>query len=180
MSFLPKSFPLGQRRNIATFEKLFDAQWIYLERNNFKPINPNHLQYEIIKAEGELLNWRLAWDRDAALGKKIFNAKLLNDPNVHFVAGHDRGKIVSGCFINETDDGLGISIFFAPDSTILHWSGIVSFLLTLCSNKHIVGYECEKLVDELAPLGFEAIGNLSVWLKKRLCRRQSRAPNDYG
>jgi hypothetical protein len=149
------------------FGKLFDAQWIYLERNNFNPIKPNHFQYQTIQSEEGLLSWRLAWNRDAALGQKIFNAKLLNDSNIYFLAGYDRGKLVSGCLVNETDDVLGISNVFAPDRGIVHWSGIVSFLLTLFTDKDIVGYELEKLVAELAPLGIEAIGNLSIWLKTR-------------
>ena len=152
---------------IYGFAKLFDAQWIYLERRNFKPIHSNHCHYQFIEAEKDLLDWRLAWNMDASLGNKIFNAKLLDDPNVHFVARHDREKMVSGCFTNKTDGVLGISNFFSSDSTILQWSGIVSYLLTQFSDHVIVGYEREKLVDEVALLGFETIGNLRVWLKKR-------------
>jgi hypothetical protein len=93
--------------------------------------------------------------------------KLLDDPKIHFVAGYDEGKMLSGCLVNETDDVLGISNFFSPDKAILYWSDVITFLEALFRHKDIVGYERDSLVSELVPLGFEGIGNLRVWLKKR-------------
>ena len=149
------------------FEKLLDAQWIYLGRNNFTPVEPSRLQYGLIKTMEDLSSWRLAWNLDVALGKGIFNEKLLDDPKIHFVAGYDEESIVSGCLVNETDDVLGISNFFSPDKAILYWSDVITFLGALFRHKDIVGYERDSLVNELVPLGFEGIGNLRVWLKKR-------------
>src|ERR1700738_1235806 len=140
------------------FEKLFDAQWIYLETADFKPLNPNGLRYEILKTESDLLNWRMAWDSDVTLGEKIFNAKLLNNRDIYFIAGYENENIVTGCFINKTDDVLGISNFFAQDNFIFYWSGIISFIFTYVESRNIVGYEREELVAELASLGFQSIG----------------------
>jgi hypothetical protein len=154
--------------SIYGFDKLFDAQWIYLEGTDFKQLlNTNDLRYKIIETEKDLLSWRMAWDSDVTLGEKIFKTKLLNNRDIYFIAGYENKKLVTGCFINRTDDVLGISNFFAPDNSLLYWSDAVSFILNSIGNNNMVGYEREELIAGLARLGFEAIGKLSVWLKRK-------------
>ena len=47
------------------FRKLFDAQWIYLEAQNFRPLeNGESLRYEIVDEESALSSWRITWDSD--------------------------------------------------------------------------------------------------------------------
>lgn len=150
------------------FKKLFDAQWIYLKAVNFKPLkNSKNLNYKIVKSEKDLSDWRIAWDSDEQLGKKIFHPKLLDNREVYFVAGFEGQKIVSGCFINETGDILGISNFFAPDGSIEYWSDLIGFVFDSIKLADIVGYERENLARELQLLGFEVIGDLTVWIKKQ-------------
>ncbi len=150
------------------FTKLFEAQWIYLEAEKFKPYGTNgSLHYEIVTTENVLSAWRIAWDSDEQLGKEIFNPKLLNNPKVYFVAGYDGKQIVSGCFVNRTDNILGISNFFAPDKDNKYWSETISFIFGSIGQRNIVGYERNELTDKLQRLGFETIGDLTVWLKSR-------------
>ena len=150
------------------FQKLFDAQWIYLEAAKFKEKKTNkNLRYEIVNGEDLLSMWRIAWDSDEQLGKEIFNAKLLDNPKVCFVAGFERKQIVSGCFVNKTDDVLGVSNFFAPDENTDYWSDILGFILDSIERIDIVGYEQKEVASKLRSFGFESVGNLSVWLKKR-------------
>ncbi len=150
------------------FTKLFDAQWIYIEAKKFKPYGTNgNLHYEIVTTENVLSAWRIAWDSDEQLGKEIFNPKLLNDSKVYFVAGYDGKQIVSGCFVNRTDNVLGISNFFAPDKNIKYWSEIISFIFGSIEQMNIVGYERNELADTLQTLGFVVVGDLTVWLKNR-------------
>ncbi len=150
------------------FTKLFDAQWIYLEATKFIATKENkNLRYEIVNREDILSRWRIAWDSDEQLGKEIFNPKLLGNPRVYFVAGYERKQIVSGCFVNKTDDVLGVSNFFAPNKDTDYWSDIIGFILDSIERVDIVGYERKEVVDKLQSLGFESMGNLTVWLKKR-------------
>lgn len=148
------------------FAKLFDAQWIYLEAAKF-PTESGNLRYEIVKNERDLAKWRLAWDSDQKLGEQIFSPKLLNNPKVFFVAGYDEKQIVSGCFVNRTDEVLGISNFFSPESDSGYWSETISFIFDSIKRADIVGYEQKDMVDKLRSLEFETVGNLTVWLKKR-------------
>jgi len=91
---------------------------------------------------------------------------MLNDPKIFFLAGYRHEKIITGCLINKTENVLGISNFFAPESKIEYWSEIIRFIHESVKIADIVGYERENFVEELQRLGFEAIGDLTVWLRK--------------
>ena len=150
------------------FGKLFDAQWIYLESAKFTPESKTkNLKYEIVKSEKALTKWRIGWDADEKLGEQIFSSKLLDNPGVYFVAGYDGKQIVSGCFVNRTGDCLGISNFFSLTKDSAYWSEMVSFIFDSIERLDIVGYERKEIVDKLRTLGFEPVGNLTVWLKER-------------
>jgi len=150
------------------FTKLFDAEWMYLEAEKFTRIEKSkNLRYEVINDEDVLSAWRIAWDFDEQLGKEIFSPKLLSNPKVYLVAGYERERIVSGCLINKTEDVLGISNFFAPSKEIAYWSEIISFIFNSIERADIVGYKRNELVEKLKLLGFDSVGNLTVWLKKR-------------
>ena len=149
------------------FEKLFDASWIYLESINFKPIqNSLKIRFEIIENEKTLQDWRKVWDENKELGKQIFQSEMLNDSSVFFLAGYRDEKIITGCLINKTENVLGISNFFSPEPKIEYWSEIIRFIYESVKIADIVGYEREDFVEKLQPLGFEAIGDLTVWLRK--------------
>jgi len=151
------------------FIKLFDAQWLYLEARQFKPEKKiAGIRHELIKDEDALCRWRKAWDADEALGNRIFRPGLLRDPGVHFVAGYVAEKIVSGCLVNKTDNVLGISNCFCANEDIGYWSEIIRFIHASIEYTDIVGYERSgHLVTRLRATGFEAVGNLVVWLKQR-------------
>lgn len=149
------------------FEKLFDAKWIYLESADYKPVkNSLKIRFEIIENEKTLQNWLKIWDENEELGKQIFKSEMLNDRKIFFLAGYRGEKIITGCLINETEDVLGISNFFAPEPKIEYWSEIVRFIFESVKIADIVGYEREDFVEKLQGLGFEAIGDLTVWLRK--------------
>lgn len=151
------------------FKKLFDACWIYLEAANFCPVPVNdkgNLRFEVIKGENALTEWRLGWDTDEELGKKIFDQKLLKSSRVYFIAGYSENRIVCGCFINRTENVFGISNFFAPENKVECWSETINFVFDSIERLDIVGYEREELAVKLQTLGFETVGDLAVWLKK--------------
>jgi hypothetical protein len=150
------------------FTKLFDAPWFYLQAEKFKPARPSgKLRYEIVDAEDVLAAWRIAWDPVRELGKEIFNRKLLDDPQVYFVAGFDAKQILSGCLVNRTENVLGVSNFFAPGKDTECWSEAISFIFDSIERTSVVGYERKELTDKLQTLGFETVGDLTVWLKNR-------------
>ena len=59
--------------NAYGFDKLIDANWIYLEAENFTPVKTEpKLQFRIIENADNLSDWRIAWDSDEDLGNQIF------------------------------------------------------------------------------------------------------------
>ncbi len=149
------------------FAKLFAAQWFYLEAAKFTPQSESrNLRYEIVKNEDDLAKWRISWDSDEKLGKQIFSPTLINNPGVYFVAGYVGDRIVSGCLVNRSDDVLGISNFFAPENDSAYWSESISFIFDSIDCADIVGYERKEIVDKLRSLGFNPVGNLTVWLRR--------------
>lgn len=147
------------------FRKLFDSAWIFLDRNNFKPVFDNHnLRYEMIKDVNEFLEWRTAWNPDKSISGKIFSQNLLKNPLISFIAGYDNDRIVGGCLVNKTG-ALGISNFFSPDGNIEYWSNMIRYIFDKFEENNIVGYERADALDTLSQLGYEKVGNLAVWLK---------------
>ncbi|HEY0460167.1 MAG TPA: hypothetical protein VGC97_13600 [Pyrinomonadaceae bacterium] len=148
------------------FRKLFDAQWLYLEAAEFTPAdNSLEIEYEIVVSERILADWRKAWDGDEQLGKRIFRSAMLENPKIYFLAGYQNEKIVTGCLVNKTGEAFGISNFFAPDSGVEYWSEMIKFIHAFVNFADLVGYERKGLVKKLQPLGFEAVGDLTVWLR---------------
>lgn len=159
------SFAARDLRNYG-FEKLFDAQWFYLEAAKFAPFDSFlEIEYKIVRDEKLLDDWRLAWDSNEHLGKMIFQSAMLGNPQIYFLAGCRDEKFVSGCLINKTADVFGISNFFAPEPKIEYWSAIIRFVHESIKLANIVGYEKKGFVNKLQPLGFEAVGDLTVWLR---------------
>lgn len=150
------------------FAKLFNAEWIYLEAEKFTPKSESrNLRYEIVRSEDALAQWRCAWDSDEKTGIQIFSAELLHNPRVFFVAGYDYQQIISGCFVNRTGNVLGISNFFSPEKDSVYWSEIISFIFDTKGRLDIACYERTDLVKDLQSLGFESVGDLIVWLKRK-------------
>ena len=148
------------------FRKLFDACWLYLEAENFRPVKlEKKIDYRIVKNEETLSVWRKAWAADEELGQRIFRPEMTADPKVFFIAGFQDEKIASGCLLNKTEDVLGISNFFAPDESIEYWSDLIGFILNAFGRTDLVGYERKDLAGQLASFGFETVGHLTVWLK---------------
>lgn len=156
------------------FERLFDAEWIYLEAASFVPAREaSELRYELVRNADALSAWRTAWDANPQLGKEVFYDSLLGDPKLRFVIGYRGAEVVAGCIVNKTDDVLGISNCFYPQKDILYWSEMVGFVQTAFGKTDLVGYERRDLVARLQGLGFESVGNLSVWLKKQTGEKHS-------
>lgn len=151
------------------FKRLFDANWIYLPAEEFRSVkNSRSIDLEIVRDEDALDAWRRGWNKDAALGQKIFCNDMLQDPKISFVAGYDKDRIACGCLVNRSDEVLGISNFFAPGEGIDHWSHIIKFVFDAFSRADIVGYEQPEVMTKLRDLGVEPVGKLSVWLKKNV------------
>jgi hypothetical protein len=159
------------RRDLAAFgfARLFDAQWMYLTASAFEaaPTFAPSTEFKILSTPGDLADWRRAWDKDVRLGEQIFRDNLLKDETLFFVAGFKSNAIVCGCLVNATDDVLGVSNFFSFDESPAAWARIVRFIHNRIGMADVVCYERGRRETALRSIGFEVVGELTVWLKRR-------------
>ena len=153
------------------FGRLFNATWFYLEGNAFKrSATSASLRWDLIRGRRELAAWRLAWNKneiDGNVAELLFVDRLLENPRMQFIAGYEGESLVAGCILNRTEPVFGISNFFATDDSAATWSGMIEFIRTSVTSNDLVGYEQAPMIDRsLAGLGFEQVGDLTVWIKK--------------
>ena len=153
------------------FTRLIDATWLYLEGNAFRRSDiSSGLRWDLIKGRRELAAWRLAWNKNEINGNVadlIFAARLLENPRMHSIAGYEGERLVAGCILNRTEPVFGISNFFAADDSAATWSDMIEFIRTSVTSNDLVSYEQAPVIDRsLAGLGFEKVGDLTVWIKK--------------
>ncbi len=153
------------------FKKLFDAEWLYLKTDNFllKKKNTN-IFYHIIRDEKYLEKWIIAWNNQERekFGKKTFKKILLKNKDLYFIAGFNKNKkLISGGLVNRKGKTLGISNFFSSKREIEDFSNLTAFIIHSIKCSAIVGYERLEMSKKLRKIGFNAVGQLRVWIKKR-------------
>jgi len=98
------------------FTPLFTAQWISCAAVPAE--SPNHfdgIEWQAIGTSDDLADWRLAWGGDDK-HTGIFLPALLDDENIHIIAGRRDGSIVAGAIANFAADVVGISNVFVPEN----------------------------------------------------------------
>lgn len=151
------------------FEKLFNSQWLYLNPENFLKLDSStQINFRIVANRRDLSVWIETWGEDVELGERIYNEKLLANPNIHFVIGYLDEVPVYVALLNQSEPSVvGISNFFVQKETSIVWTELISFILGKFGKVNIVGYEDNKTTSALSVLGVECVGDLSVWHKKK-------------
>ena len=141
------------------FTVAFEAQW-YCRLPNQHALKPENsgLQVSVVQTPSELNRWVTAWGE----GEGILNATLLENKAVELVCIERDDRIVAGLAMNQSGDLIGISNMFGAHEDTL---GCVTSLIERYPTKGIVGYGDSTELAVLSKIGFEAIGNLRVWLR---------------
>lgn len=141
------------------FTVAFEAQWYCRlpDQHALKPEN-SVSQVSVVQTPAELGRWIAAWGE----GEGILNATLLENKAVELVFIERDDRIVAGLAMNHSGDSIGISnMFGALEDTLI----CVVSLIEKYPTKGIVGYGDNTELATLSKIGFEAIGNLRVWLR---------------
>jgi hypothetical protein len=148
----------------AGFRVLFDATWIVhaagpddLVADRWSRVNDGHT----------LERWRRVAGRD-------LDDVLLDRDDIVILAGRasdhgddieDVDDIVSGAVLNRSDSVVGISNVFAPDPDLDRvWPACLAFAGDLFPGVPVVGYEAGAALASATRHGFEAVGQLRVWI----------------
>ncbi len=144
------------------FAIAFDAHW-YCRMPNQKTSEKttSDLHLETVKTQSELDQWVSAWGEEDG----IFNLSLIENDAIELVYIRREGTIVAGMATNQSSDSIGISNAFGQQNDMLLCADLVA-------EKHlqhgIVGYGDEAEVAALSEVGFKEIGDLRIWVRKRM------------
>jgi hypothetical protein len=150
------------------FQVLFVAEWIYLPVSRIRniPISGKDTRWEVVRSHHALAEWESAWSRtagDASEGR-IIVPSLLENTNIAIVAGYHDSRIVAGAIANCSNDVIGWSNLFAPDSEVFDCAAAsLATISGVFPSLPIVGYEHAYELRNAQALGFEALGPLRVW-----------------
>lgn len=103
--------------------------------------------------------WANAWGEKAG----VFRPALLSNDSVELLYVEKDGQIVSGLATNCSGKSVGISNAFGTPAGIL---ACIWAVVSKHPKKGIVGYGGNDEVTALAIFGFQAIGDLQIWLRR--------------
>jgi len=137
--------------------RLFDAQWLCLAPETRRPAKPS-LDWAPVTSDEELAGWEIEWDIRAAGSAPIFRPALLADPTVTFWAGRSAGALKAGYISNITGAVVGLS------NTFGRYEDCLAHAAHQFPAHQLVTYEPNEASAPALNLGFEALGDLTIWI----------------
>jgi hypothetical protein len=153
------------------FRQLFGATWIWRASQPQLDRAQDQVDWLKVRDADQLARWETAWNgpssgEQPAPPMRVFPPALLADPDIVFIAASFGQQIVAGAIANRTDDVVGLSNVFAPDGAAARfWPGCVKTAMDAFAGLPLVGYEHGGELAIALGLGFEAIGQLRVWVR---------------
>ena len=165
----PRGFKDGFHDIDATdlgYQQLFQATWIWREPTVEAQ---TMLNWRRVQTDEELQDWEAGWatgDEDAANHSRQFPPSLLDNLNNAFLGVYQGDQPVAGCILNLTEPVVGLSNTFALGIDLSDlWHDFPLIVAQIFPNTPIVGYERGEDLEQAIAAGFEAIGNLRVWVR---------------
>ncbi len=146
------------------FGVLFEAQWHHRPATEGARTTDSDLDWRIVSTDDDLAEWKQAWDADVLATHPVFDAALLPDENIAFIAAYDGQHIAAGAIANRHAGALGISnLFTRPERIGPDWSAALAAASARFPGLPVVGYGPAAARPLVESLGFSAIGPLRVW-----------------
>ncbi len=156
------------------FHILFAAEWIGLTGATAAASPDTEARWAAVSTDTGLVEWEAAWrgdnaDADAAGSPRLFRPRLLDDPDIRFLAGRRDGDIAAVAIANRSDDGsgpvVGISnIVLSGSVPERDRRGAVIAVQAAYPGLPVVGYERGADLAAMRALGFRSLGPLRVWI----------------
>jgi hypothetical protein len=144
----------------AGFRVLFDATWIACTTTGTGDSLPD--EWSRVTDADVLDRWR------RASGRELGDALLDND-DIVILSERASDEIVRGAVLNRSDEVVGISNVFALDQDLDRvWPSCLAFAGVSFPDVPVVGYEAGAPLASACRHGFEAVGQLRVWIDDRL------------
>jgi hypothetical protein len=156
------------------FDVMFEASWIGLESG--KPAARGVLpgtRWTRVSSPAEAAEWEAAWrghsnNQDARTGPPQFPAALFVDPEFAFFAGRQGRTVIAGGIAHRTGSVVGLSnVFVHAGDPADAWAGLLRCTGNAFPGLPVVGYERGDELESAIAVGFEPIGPLKVWQRRR-------------
>lgn len=156
------------------FQSLFEAEWITLNplTSEIDSLPPGYSWIDIRSAP-ELAVWEDSWrgEGDGTANKseeRTFQAPLLAQRGIRFVAIRHDGRTVGGGILNQGCGVVGVSnVFVRGVEPLIIWQGLVARAVGAFPGMILVGYEGGRDLDPALRSGFRTLRPLRVWLSGR-------------
>jgi hypothetical protein len=144
------------------FDVLFTAEWVCRHAAG----RAGSAGWAAVASEGELERWEVAWG-EPPLPRPFFRRELLGDTRVMLLARAEGGEIRGGAIANRGGAVIGLSNLFDVDGDLESaWSGAATAARAHWGPLPVVGYAGGAALDAARRAGFEAIGDLAVWVNR--------------
>lgn len=141
------------------FKAVFEAVWYcHLPNQQQSWPNANSPAVKYVTKQDTLDRWVTAWGE----GTGIFQPTLLENNDVTLVYTERNGAITGGLATNLSGKSVGISNAFGAPADILE---CIHAIAKAHPDRGIVGYGDEAEMAMLETVGFQALGELRVWLR---------------
>jgi hypothetical protein len=145
------------------FSVLFAAKWITLPAYS-RPSWDVPCDWTRVTDPDNLRRWEEAWSDDSER-EELFLPALLSEPSVVVLGRFRHGQIVGGGVVSGSTEIAGISNVFSVsgrESEI--WSGLARCAGAYFPNLPLIGYESGEELAHAENSGFQAVGDLQIWI----------------
>jgi len=153
------------------FRILFEGEWICREESRPRPEGSTPgVHWVAIEEASRLADWELAWGAGPtgdmhSPPARIFLPSLLMDQDVAIIAAYQDQRIVAGAIASRTEEVVGLSNVFAPESGgERSLAGCIAWIVDAFPGLPIVGYERGSSLAAARAQGFDALGPLRTWV----------------
>lgn len=147
------------------FRVLFDAQWLH--RPSVAPPETSAVgpRWSRIRHSEALRDWEQSWSGgDGPVG--LFPAPVLREEAVVVLGAYRGDRIVAGAIANRSASVVGVSNLFTVDGDLDNaWRACLVALVEYLPDLSLVAYEHGNGLAAALRHGFEATGDLRVWMK---------------
>jgi hypothetical protein len=148
---------------------LFEAEWIVHAADRAAPVEEGPVCWVEVREPEALTSWEDAWrgtPPPAELAAvRLFPAQLLGDPDVVFLAGERDGRIVATGVLHRTEKVVGLSNVTGDLAGAFRACAAASS--TRFPGLPVVGYERGPELEAALAAGFERLGGLAVWERRK-------------
>jgi hypothetical protein len=158
------------RLDALGFEELFRASWVGRSARHAMPAKVSGEPVWVAVRTGEGLElWERVWrgvpdNLEAREREPVFARSLVDRRDMLFLVGCRGGEPVATAVLNASADAVGLSnVFSAELDERLLFGGVVRLAHERFTGLDVVGYERGAALRAARAVGFEPLGDLTVW-----------------